>query len=363
MNSQLVISRATRAIETLQAPGRGLLTISTAAADPEKSFAQYFTKGVYQSRPTTWQPQYKNPKLPIVLGYPCDTGSGIVRGSAYGPIAIREALYKKMPALAANDFGDVPVIPNLLHDSMLNNAQIQRSAAYLYAQTPTAAPVSPLSLLEEIIAQILEQNPLAKTLVIGGDHSMAGAILRGYARQNKLSKTAILQIDAHTDLLDERFGIEHCFATWSAHTARSIANPAALVQVGLRSSRYAKAHWEKAFGVKQFWSSEVRTKSPSKFADSLLKHWQNLDCERLYISNDIDGTDSNEAPSTGTPEPKGLRSAWVCELFAALAGRIEVIGYDVVEVAPVLGSPSAQKKTVRCARDQTLAALEALKLA
>lgn len=349
------IARARSPFETLQAPGSGVLTISSAAANPEAAFSRYFGKDAYQSMPTTWKPSYKDDSLPIILGYPCDTGSGIVRGSAYGPIAIREAIYKKNPRLAANDFGDIPVIPNLLHDSMLNKAQLDRSALYLYQQGVIARAVSPLSLLEEILVETLQKFPKSKTLVLGGDHSMSGAIMRAYRRSNRFKNLALLQIDAHTDLMEERFGVEHCFATWSSHTAKSLPNAATFVQVGVRASRSDKTYWENRFGIKQFWSQEVRNKSAVKFGDSLLKHWSSLGCDKLYISNDIDGTDSSEAPSTGTAEPKGLSSKWVCELLNHVSTRIEVIGADIVEVAPVLGSPAAQKKTVKCARDQTLA--------
>ncbi|HVJ65656.1 MAG TPA: arginase family protein [Bdellovibrionota bacterium] len=348
------ISRAKTPIQTLRAPGRGILTVSTAVADPAAIFSKYFGKKTYDIG-AKWTPEFRDPTQPIVLGYPCDTGSGIVRGSAYGPIAIREALYKKNPKLAANDFGDVPVIPNLLHDSMLNKAQLDRSGAYLYESGIPHRAVSPLSLLEEILVQILESHPGAKTLTLGGDHSMSGAVMRAYRRAGRHHGLAMLQLDAHTDLMEERFGVEHCFATWSAHAVREFQNPAAFVQVGLRASRYGKEHWESEFGLKQYWSKEVRSKSAVNFADALLKHWASLNCERLYISNDIDGTDALEAPSTGTPETGGLRSEWVCKLLARLSARIEIVGSDLVEVAPVLGAPAQQKKTVACARDQILA--------
>jgi agmatinase len=348
----ITISKAQTPIDTLQAPGKGILTVSTAVADPQKTFAKYFGKAAYDVATNSWKPKYQDATLPIIIGYPCDTGSGIVRGSAYGPIALREALYKKNPKLLANDFGDVPVIPQLLHDSMLNRGQLDRSGAYLYCKGVVPRAVSPLSLLEEILVEILQKYPAAKTLVLGGDHSAAGAIMRAYMRSDRIKNLALLQIDAHTDLMTERFGVEHCFATWSAHAARMLKNPEAFVQVGIRATRHDKDHWQKTFGIKQFWSKEIKNKSPIKFGDSLLKHWSALSCDKLYISNDIDGTDSNEAPSTGTPESGGLKSDWICSLLHHLSHRIEVIGCDMVEVAPVLGTPSQQKKTIACARSQ-----------
>lgn len=351
------ISNANSALETLKAPGKGLLTVSTQITNPQKAFSKYFGTKPYSSNKGTareWQPTFKNPQQPIVLGYPCDTGSGIVRGSAYGPFFLREALYKSRPKLSQNDFGDIPVIPHLLHDSMITETQLKNCAAYLYNDPSTAPAVSPLSLLEETIVEMFTKYPNAKTLVLGGDHSMSGAIMRAYHRSGKLNQMGLLQIDAHTDLLENRFGIEHCFATWSAHASKLFKKPSAFVQIGIRASRHDKSHWQSKFGITQHWSSEIKNKSPKRFAETLLKHWETLGCKGLYISNDIDGTDSKEAPSTGTPETGGLKSDWVCELLDAVSSRIQIVGADIVEVAPVLGSKSQITKTIKCAKNQVL---------
>ncbi|MGS0652567.1 arginase family protein, partial [Staphylococcus arlettae] len=57
--------------------------------------------------------------------------------------------------------------------------------------------------------------------------------------------------------------------------------------------------------------------------------------EKLYITIDIDGIDPSIAPGTGTPSPGGLLYDEVNELLKAVAKHNEVIGFDLVEVAPV----------------------------
>jgi agmatinase len=52
-----------------------------------------------------------------------------------------------------------------------------------------------------------------------------------------------------------------------------------------------------------------------------------------YISFDVDSLDPGFAPGTGTPEVGGLQPREVLELLRGLVG-IEVVGGDVVEVAP-----------------------------
>jgi agmatinase len=54
----------------------------------------------------------------------------------------------------------------------------------------------------------------------------------------------------------------------------------------------------------------------------------------VFLSVDVDVLDPAFAPGTGTPEPGGMTSAellWACRTIAA---RLEIVGADVVEVAP-----------------------------
>jgi agmatinase len=53
----------------------------------------------------------------------------------------------------------------------------------------------------------------------------------------------------------------------------------------------------------------------------------------VYVSIDVDGFDPAYAPGTGTPEVGGITPREGLALLRALGG-IDVIGADVVEVAP-----------------------------
>ena len=55
---------------------------------------------------------------------------------------------------------------------------------------------------------------------------------------------------------------------------------------------------------------------------------------RYYVTIDIDGFDPSIAPGTGTPSHGGFLYYEVLELLQGLAKRGEVIGMDLVEVAP-----------------------------
>jgi len=55
---------------------------------------------------------------------------------------------------------------------------------------------------------------------------------------------------------------------------------------------------------------------------------------RVYITIDIDGFDPSIAPGTGTPSHGGFLYYEVLELLDGLARRNQVVGMDLVEVAP-----------------------------
>ena len=54
-----------------------------------------------------------------------------------------------------------------------------------------------------------------------------------------------------------------------------------------------------------------------------------------YVSFDVDGLDPAFAPGTGTPEVGGLTPREVQGILQGLAGAVNVVGGDVMEVAPM----------------------------
>jgi len=52
---------------------------------------------------------------------------------------------------------------------------------------------------------------------------------------------------------------------------------------------------------------------------------------------DIDGMDPSVFPSTGTPVPGGLGWYQTLGLFESVAKQREIIGFDIMEFAPIEG--------------------------
>jgi agmatinase len=73
--------------------------------------------------------------------------------------------------------------------------------------------------------------------------------------------------------------------------------------------------------------------------------------ERVYLTIDVDGFDPAVAPATGTPVPGGLSWAYGTQLLRALFLAKDVIGADIVEVAPVAGSALTEYAAAQLAYD------------
>jgi agmatinase len=56
--------------------------------------------------------------------------------------------------------------------------------------------------------------------------------------------------------------------------------------------------------------------------------------ERFYVTIDIDGFDPSIAPGTGTPSHGGFMYYEILELLDGLCRRGNIVGIDLVEVAP-----------------------------
>lgn len=283
----------------------------------------------------------------VILGIPSDTGAGFRRGANLGPQALREAWLAAEPDQPQRfvddgvvDIGDVFVVPQLLDDAMLGTVQLAAARQALYPNvdddTRSRLPVSALSIAERVWSIVFALNPTAKPFTLGGDHSTAWPAVK--ALHDAGRPFAILQFDAHTDLMPERLGVKMCFATWSFHANDLIGRRRRLVQVGLRASRHPRAHWEGSLDVAQFWAADVNADPAA--VDEIVAALKDANLPVL-ISNDIDGTDAAFASAAGTPEDNGLHPDLVDGLIARVGRELDVIGADLMEVAPLLETQAA----------------------
>ncbi len=323
-------------------PGNGVHTVNTGRERKEKIFQAYYQTTELSEVEQKWKEELnlKEDQNIWLLGAPSDCGAGIMRGSNWGPLAIREALLE-IKEDRFLDLGDIRVVPHLLHDKYLNNETIESVQRALY--NGEKLPVSPLSLLEFAGDELFKSN--AHLLSLGGDHSISFPLTKSWLKYNT-DKIGILHFDAHTDLLKQRLGIDYCFGSWASHTIELMQDSQNFVQVGIRSTGKDRNHWESSFNIQQIWSEEVRQQGANHIGEQIRKHFQKQGVEKIYLSFDIDVFDIEYASATGTPEAGGLQPSDALLILSEVAKELKIQSADLVEVAPFVQYPDRYLKNL-----------------
>lgn len=324
--------------------------------------------------------EIKSAKVALI-GVPMDAGAGFERGSFKGPLGIRSHLaayqyadiFKRHGIL---DVGDVWVNPALIDASMLQADQLEQvrnsrldvlkkvdPEAYEYLKDKHFA-VTPHDQYLEAMFLIQGINPTIRFLGLGGDHSTSRVpvqyLTSGKSYDNK--DLGVLHFDAHTDLLERRDGVAYSFATWAHYANERIGRQKRLYQVGVRVSGRSKKDWETSLDLIQRRMDDLGPDpDPVEVAADLKHHFDAAGVRRLFISNDIDATDPHYASATGTVEKDGLKPDFVVGLIAEVAKSFEIVGSDIVEVAPPLNGyiPGEPARTLQTACRYLVAQLSA----
>lgn len=248
---------------------------------------------------------YEGSKV-VVLPVPYEATVSYGRGTSKGPAAIIEA--SQQVELYDEELGCEPCDVGVATLDSLDLKGVSPSEL--------RAAVAPT------VSRILEDGKLP--MVLGGEHSITPAVVSAVAEKN--SKITIVQFDAHADLREEYEGERMGHASAMARVRESL--PA--VQVGIRNLCRDEAERARRDGLDIFYAKDMRRD------DSWMK--RALGCiktDDVYITIDLDAFDSSLMPSTGTPEPGGMDWYQVTDFLRLVATQKRVIGYDVVELAPI----------------------------
>ena len=330
----------------LKPPGQGIYAVSSGLQD-----GMAFMRLWMPSFKKDWIEQLREiPQHGICMfGVPSDSGAGIVRGCAHGTVAVRKSLF----APPVHDLGDVFCVPHFLSDSMLSDNQINASREIMYpncsAEVRASLPVSPLDMAAEVVSLVLTLRPDMRFCMIGGDHSVTWPVIKTLVENSQdKDQIGILHFDAHTDMLEQRLGVNICFSTWAYHASRLLTKPDHLLQIGIRATAQPQEYWEGEYGIRQITAKEALQTPAPLLAKQCVEHFISRGINKIYISNDIDATDKSMAPSCGTPEAGGLYPHHINCIIDEMAKQgIQVIGMDLVEVAPMIGTSPGIMSTCR----------------
>lgn len=191
---------------------------------------------------------------------------------------------------------------------------------------------------ETIVDVLLQSGKFVVTL--GGEHTIALAPIRAHFRH--FPRMSLLQLDAHADLRSTYEGSPYSHACVMARVLDFF--PAErLVQVGIRALAQEEMALIRQRALQTVFASAIRTAATDWYTTVV----ESLG-EEIYITLDVDVLDPSQMPATGTPEPNGL---WYYELIELLrrirqSGR-RILGFDVVEFAPIAGLHHAALTTAR----------------
>lgn len=252
-----------------------------------------------------------------VLGVPFDMGTQYRPGARFGPRAIREAstlfsfghggaydheddeVYLPLDAVRIVDCGDADIIHT---DTRASHDNTELAVRRLLASG--AIPV-----------------------VLGGDHAVNIPCIRAFSDRGPIH---IVQIDAHLDFVDERHGVREGHGNPMRRAAEQ-AHVQGLTQLGIRNvSSTAREGYEAA---RTMGSTILSVRQCRKLGAKALAAQIPRDVP-IYVTIDIDAFDPSIAPGTGTPSHGGFLYYDVMEFLQELVREREIVGIDLVEVAP-----------------------------
>ena len=254
------------------------------------------------------------------IGVPFDQGTLGRPGARYGPDAVRDAPrgYAYTDPFGSNveadGFFDIDQGGELLRGvTMADCGNVTILASEVLGN---------FNRLTQAVEKVVEQG--AFPVVVGGDHAITFPAVRGLSRFGPLN---IVHFDAHLDYAHDYQGALYTHGS-PIRRCRELPFVGHISSVGIRTARRQPYEDSQQAGNLVITTSRFRELGPLGVVDQI------PEAENFYLTFDVDVMDPTQAPGTGTPETGGLFYQELKECLVALVKRGNLVGFDVVEVAP-----------------------------
>jgi agmatinase len=253
-----------------------------------------------------------------IIGAPTDEGSPFMPGSRFGPRALREHSLRFVHSTPG--YFDPNRDRSYLGREMGEGLIVDLGDADVVA---TNIPYS-FDSITALTSRALGKGALP--VVLGGDHAISYPVVRAYERD-----LCVVHFDAHLDYMP----FVHGTSMTNQHAFRHIAhmpNVRGLIQVGIRSLRNSEEMWNdtRSDGNTVVTMAKYREIGPEQVARLVPS---GADC---YVSIDLDVLDLALVPGCVSAEPEGMSYGELRDSLIALTQRTRVVGFDLVEVNPML---------------------------
>ncbi|KAI1165674.1 arginase [Nemania serpens] len=270
-----------------------------------------------------------------ILGAPFDTGVTARPGARYGPLGIRVGSQGKYPDGAWSvytgknaleswatvvDCGDVPLT---YLDNNYALAQLTKGHKVVSGRKSANQTYS----------------PTPRIIMLGGDHTTTLPALRSVHKH--WGQVSVIHFDSHIDTwepsvlgggISDYAGLNHGTFLHIAHEEGLIRNTS--IHAGIRGPLVrprGDIRNDERCGFARLTARDLDRLGTAGIVSRIRDR---VGAGPVYVSVDIDVLDPAFAPATGTPEPGGWSTRELLAILDGLSG-LEVVGADVVEVAPV----------------------------
>ncbi len=177
------------------------------------------------------------------------------------------------------------------------------------------------------VKKLIDDGKFVVTL--GGEHTISTAPIKAHFDSYK--NLSVLHFDAHSDLRDKYEGTKYSHACFCSRVAEFTKD---ITQVGIRAQCIEESRFIKKNGIRTFYAYAIRNNLHTKnWMDKVISGLK----ENVYVTFDIDYFDPSVISATGTPEPLGFYWEETMHLLKKLGRSRNVVGFDLVELAPVKG--------------------------
>ena len=262
----------------------------------------------------------------VIFGIPWDYLTSIdAPNSAIAPKKIREVtqnlalsteLGVEIPKLKVVDIGDIDI----------ENENVEKN----------------LNEIKHFVNEIYRQKKEIIPIMIGGDHFCSYPVIKAVGDNfEKKEEFGVLVFDAHLDFYEEWDKGVYSHATISHRVFDlNYINNTNLLIVGTRDIDIPELKLSEEKDIHHFDAHLLSEYSLSNLIENIIDFFGNSKIKYLYVSIDIDVFDPSTAPATGYAIPGGLSYRDMWQILKTIANKINIIGFDLVEVAPNLDLPS-----------------------
>lgn len=254
------------------------------------------------------------------LGIPYDGGIGFRPGTRFGPREIRSysVRYSAWGGHAANGYWDVNQRKRFLKGVRMVDCGDVDVAYYDFENNRRK--------MTSGVEAILDRG--AFPVLVGGDHSVTFPNVSAFSRFGPLD---IVHIDAHMDWRDAIDGVKFGNAS-PLRRSKELPFVRNMIHLGIRDVRTSEDQIAdaEAAGAMVFTREQIRERG----VKAILDRFPALG--NSFVTIDIDGLDPSIAPGTGSPTVDGLLYHEVRALLQGVARRARVVGFDLVEVNPMV---------------------------